>query len=271
MMFGGSMIRPDGSFTVSNLSPGDYILHVSSGIGRRDPDGESAAVPVTIGSEDITGLTIVTVPATLITGQLVFETSPGDSVKPGEFMLHARAVDAVSMMGGGMVEVKDDWTFEMRVREGPALIRAGRVPEGWILKAVMHRGVDVTDSGLPLAGERVDGVELVLSSRVAALNGTVKDDRERSVTDCTIIVFADDPDRWGPSSRYLFATRPTQNGRYEIAKLPAGHYLAVALDYLEEGQHTDPEYLAQMRAHATPFELADGERRTVNLKLVKGT
>jgi hypothetical protein len=44
--------------------------------------------------------------------------------------------------------------------------------------------------------------------------------------------------------------------------------MALAVEYLEDGQHTDPEYLAQMRGYATPFQIGDGERRVLNLKLV---
>jgi hypothetical protein len=70
-------------------------------------------------------------------------------------------------------------------------------------------------------------------------------------------------------SRGLFAVRPSQRGRYEITKLPAGHYLAAAVDYLEDGQHTDPEYLERLRGYATAFEIRDGERRDLNLELVR--
>jgi hypothetical protein len=71
-----------------------------------------------------------------------------------------------------------------------------------------------------------------------------------------------------PKSRYLVAGRPAQDGRYEITKLPAGSYLAAALEYLEDEQHTDPEFLARIRTDATPFDLGDGERRVLNLKLL---
>ena len=69
-------------------------------------------------------------------------------------------------------------------------------------------------------------------------------------------------------SRYLASARPDQQGRFEVTKLPPGTYLAVALDYLEDGQGSDPEFLQQMRPYATPIQLGDGEQKNVTLQVV---
>ena len=42
----------------------------------------------------------------------------------------------------------------------------------------------------------------------------------------------------------------------------------VAVDYLEEGEGSDPEFLEQIRASATRFALGDGETRALDLRLV---
>ena len=62
--------------------------------------------------------------------------------------------------------------------------------------------------------------------------------------------------------------RPDQQGRFSTKGLPAGHYLAIAVDVVEEGQSSDPEFLEQIRSDATPFDLGDGERKALALKLV---
>ena len=266
-MHGGGMIRSGGNFTISNLVPGDYILHVN--LETVDSYEESATVPVSIASEDITGLTIVTSSGSLAMGQALFETMPPDGLKPADFGFYATAVNPISMRGG-LVTLKDDWTFEARLHEGPALIRATKLPDGWVLKSVMHGGVDVTDRGIEFRpGERIEGLQLVLSNRTSVLTGAVTDERHRPARDYTVVVFPEDPGGWTPNSRYLFAARPTQEGRYEVRKLPAGQYLAVAVDYLEDGQHTDPDYLERLRGYATAFEIRDGERRDLNLELVR--
>ena len=63
--------------------------------------------------------------------------------------------------------------------------------------------------------------------------------------------------------------RPDQQGRFEVKGLPPGNYLALAVDYLEEGQERDPEFLQDMRPSGTSFALGEGERKTLALRIVR--
>jgi hypothetical protein len=54
--------------------------------------------------------------------------------------------------------------------------------------------------------------------------------------------------------------------RCTVATLPAGEYLAVALEYVEPGQETDPEFLERIADSATRVTLAEGEKKTVTLR-----
>lgn len=269
-MTAGGMIKPDGTFTVNNLSPGEYVLHVNTATGPSDDDAESAAVPISVGTDDQSGIVITTTPATPIAGQLVFEAPPGGSLTPAEFSLFTRPLELRSvMMWGRMSPIKDDWTFELRAMDGPVLIRPARFPEGWMVKAVMLNGVDVIDTGIPLRpGQPVEGVQVIVSNRSSSIIGTVTDDRGTPARDYTVVVFPNDAERWVPTSRFFSTARPDQQGRFEATKLPPGDYLVLAVDYIEDGQQTDPDFLQQMRAYATPVQLNDGEKRPVTLKLV---
>ena len=241
---GGAQVQPDGTFTLKNLSPGTYVLHV----GVDGDDGESASVQVSVASEDIEDLTIVTVPPATIVGQLLFESEPTKAVKPGEFQFMTVPAGGTWFFGGGHVEVKDDWTFEGRVRDGPVFLRAAALPEEWMLKAVSHGGADVTDRGIEFRpGEHIDSVQVLLTNRIASVQGGVTDRGGKRVDNYAVIVFADDPSLWRPRSRHLFVGRPSQQGRYRISKLPAGHYLAAALDSVDEGQPSHPEFLERLR------------------------
>ena len=261
-------LGPGGTFSIGGLAPGAYALHVSLGEG---PDAaESAAVSMTMTSADLTGVTIVTSPASRITGELVFESTPAHSVMPSEFRFVLRPDDPVPPTSGVSPFAPDhDWGFQTLAHRSPAFFHAFQTPDGWALKAVLYGGVDVMDSGLEFrSGERVDGVQLVISNRFGTVIGTVVDEGGRPVSDFTAVAFAEEPSRWTPMSRYVAIARPSQHGTFAIDKLPAGRYLAAAVDYLEEGRHGDPEYLEMLRAYATPFELRDGERRALKLEVV---
>jgi hypothetical protein len=71
-----------------------------------------------------------------------------------------------------------------------------------------------------------------------------------------VILFAADASKWYEGSRFVRATRPDQRGRYRIRGLLPGDYLAVALDYVEDGIWNDPDYLESLRRHAQKVALA---------------
>ncbi len=55
-----------------------------------------------------------------------------------------------------------------------------------------------------------------------------------------------------------------------MRNLPAGEYYAIALDYVEQGANTDPEFLDRIKEKATEFSMTDGETKNLDLKLVTG-
>jgi hypothetical protein len=107
-----------------------------------------------------------------------------------------------------------------------------------------------------------------VTDRLTTIAGQVVDDKGASITDGTVIVFASEAEKWSDGSRYVRAVRPDYQGQYQIKGLPAGDYLTVALDYVQDGIWNDPEYLASIRRYAQKVTLTDGARSTMSLKLV---
>jgi hypothetical protein len=107
-----------------------------------------------------------------------------------------------------------------------------------------------------------------LTNRVSRIIGTVTTDRGGPAKEYAVVIYADDPDRWEPMTRYIESARPDQQGQFEIKGLPPGNYLALAVEYLEEGQDRDPEFLQQMRPYATSVQLGDAERKVLTLRVV---
>jgi hypothetical protein len=62
--------------------------------------------------------------------------------------------------------------------------------------------------------------------------------------------------------------RADADGRFQIRGLPPERYLAVAIDYLEETEVQDPQFLERLRRQATSFSLRDGEQRSLQLDVV---
>src|SRR5690606_25505097 len=108
-----------------------------------------------------------------------------------------------------------------------------------------------------------------VTNRVTEVTGTVSV-RDGITGDYSVVIFPDDERQRVFPSRHVRAVRPDQEGQFRVRGLPAGErYRAVGLDYLEEGEATDAGLLAQLRPRGTPFTLAPGETRSIQLPLIE--
>jgi len=129
-------------------------------------------------------------------------------------------------------------------------------------------GVDVTDTGIDFRpNEDVSGVELELTNKLTAISGGVTNSRGETAKDYTAIAFSQDKEKWTGAPRYQSTGRPDQEGRFKITGLPPGDYYLVAVDRVEPGQWTDPEFLESIRTSAMSMSLAEGETRALTLRM----
>ncbi len=260
-------IRPDGSFTISGLAPGTYTLQSQSGPG----DNESAVAEVTVSGDDVNGVRLVGSKPSTASGRIVVEPAAAQSLQPSMLRVMAQPTQSDTMMLGpmsGPSPVNDDVTFEVRTRPGKMRIALVGSPPGWTIRTVRYRGIDVTDSGIDFkANEDVGDLEVELTNRVTDLSGLVTNSRGEPVKDYSVIVFPEDRDQWTPGSRYMRSSRPDQDGRFKLPSLPPGRYYILALDYVDSGERTDPEFLDRVRAKATTVSISEGETKSVDLKV----
>lgn len=57
-------------------------------------------------------------------------------------------------------------------------------------------------------------------------------------------------------------------GKFQIRGLPPGEYLAVAIDYVEDGMWNDPDYLESIRRYGHEVTLGESDAQTVARKFV---
>jgi hypothetical protein len=266
-MAGNAAVSADGTFTMRNVPPGEYKLQASR-------DQESIVLPIVVDGADVDNVALVTASGWSVTGKVTTEAGspPGISRDRVRVICRSLAINGMSMRGGSpdvRPVIKDDWTFVAPGTPGPARL-AVTLPDGWIVKAIVHDGRDIADTPIDLkSGETLSGVQVILTDHLTRVAGEVVDENEAAVADGTVVMFAADSAKWFEGSRFVRAVRPDQKGRFQIKGLPPGEYLAVAEVYVEQGIWNDPEYLASLREHAQKVTLADGETRTISLKLVK--
>ena len=292
---GTSMTDKDGNFTLSGVAPGEYTVQAQSlaalmsqasqamalmggGEPGKEPapaqtvEREFAMANVTVAGEDVTGLTIAGARGAKARGVLIFEggTKP-ESLASLRLMAGPTDPDnvAAAMASFGMAAMKETGAFEIDGLVGGRIFRFMEPPKGWFLKRITHDSDDVTDKGFDFKpGQDVDGFEIVLTTRSQPISGTVTNDKGETVKEYTVVVFPEDPQKWTVTAeRWRASARPDQAGQFKIANLPAGSYLAVAVEYVAQGEWTDPEWLARMKAKATKFTLDEGVAKRLDLKL----
>ncbi len=95
--------------------------------------------------------------------------------------------------------------------------------------------IDIVDSGVDLGGGRdVDG-EIELTNRPQEISGMVVDARGEP-QNASVLLFPQERDRWIFDSRLIATSRLNQAGRL-VRTLPAGRYLAVAIDPSQVARH----------------------------------
>lgn len=170
----------------------------------------------------------------------------------------AKGASSPSMMQGGRGS-----TFKLAGMSGPFYLGINGLSDEWAVSRITVDGVDVTDEPIDLKGQ-TGSARVVLTDRVTTVSGVVQSRRETA--NYSIVVFADDVTKWNYPSRYVRSARANDKGQFRISGLPANErYVAVAVDFLEEGEEQDPQFLERLRSKGMTFSLREGEQRSVYL------
>jgi hypothetical protein len=253
-------IRPDGSFTLTGITPGDYTLRV--GMPGMD---EGAFANVTVTDGDVNDVQLVATKASPLRGRVLVDEG-ATPPRPSTLRLFLSAPEPIFF--NSQATVKDDFTFEMKAPAGHFTIRMfAEANEQWHLHAVRLHGLDVTDSGFDVAANgSISDLAVEITTKPTGATGKVLDDDGKPVRDAWVVIFAQDPQRWSTPTRFVGTGRPNLNNVYTV-QVPAGEYFAVALTDVEQGEWNDPDFLGPLRERATRVTVADGANTTLDLKL----
>ena len=272
------MSQANGAFTIVNVVPGSYLLeaHVGETFGPQSESAETASVPISVGTDDLTGLTVTTAPAGTVNGRVTTDT--GAPPPAGTQVRFDAALSGIELQatvdgqtrprgpGAGGAPLPP-YAFRLPIIRGGFSLGVATA-EGWMLKAVEVDGTDMTDRILDLRGSAHD-VRVVLTDRVTQLDGTVASG-SRPASEVDVVLFPDEPVLWAFPARHVRTLKTGADGRFSVRGLPPHEsYLAVAVDYLDDGETQDPEFLEGLREQATRFSVDYGESRSLALRVVE--
>jgi uncharacterized protein (DUF2141 family) len=281
---------------------GDVEAQFAGGRGRGGRGGGPiaevlwASVDLGVTGQDISGVVLALRPGMKVTGRIVFE---GSATPPAD-LSNAR-VTLVSrgdqlQMGGGLPPAVVDasgqftipgvapglYTVSANVSAGGRGRRGGGAAGGaqtatatpavqWWLKSAMINGRDALDFPLSVdPNQDVSGMLLRFTDQTQEISGSIQDASGRPTSDFTIVVYPADQEYWVPQSRRIAATRPDTEGRFTIRSLPAGNYRLTAVTDAEPGEWFNPDFLAQLVGGSIPITLAEGEKKTQDVRLAGG-
>ena len=220
-------------------------------------------MPVTVDGNELSGITLVTGPPATLRGTIVAAAGISQPL-PADLTVVAfssRESNTVFDSGQGL-------RFEIGSLSEPFRLAIDDVPEDWGVKELSVGDADALDLPIELAPGQQGIARVVLTDRVTEVAGIVTAADPASAR--SIVVFPENSEKWGHRSRYVRRVDADASGSFRIVGLPPGEqYLAFATDYLEDGEHLDPEFLTGIRNVSVPFSLEEAEKRTLELKVVE--
>jgi hypothetical protein len=142
---------------------------------------------------------------------------------------------------------------------------------GWAMLSVVAKGQDVLDFPIDIGpNDEIKDVVVTFTDSAQEVNGSLQDATGRPAPDYTIVVFAADNRFWTTPSRRVRSTRPGTDGKFAVPNLPPGEYRIAAVVDVAPGEVNDPAFLEQLVGASVKITLAEGERKTQDLRIAGG-
>jgi hypothetical protein len=270
-------IKADGNFEFENVPPGEYVVQAGTSRRGTSTEGQFAARFVTVAGVDVTDLTLAMSAGSTISGRFVFDDGDAPATTDGfELSPLVSDSDFVSLASDPVAraDVHDDWTFEMSGVSGPRRLQVVHAPDGWMVKAILINGLDVTDEPMVFGtdDQSLRDVAIVMTNRVSEIAGTVADENTHgSFSDAAVVVFAAERARWYAMSRFVAVADASDDASFVVRELPPADYFVAAVEKRRftdiAGEIDNPELLESLVANATRVTLGAGQRVSLTLRV----
>src|SRR6185503_8556739 len=139
-------VNSDGTFTLTNVPPGEYLVQA---LGTRGPGrpAEFGVEPVSVTDRDPYPLTIRASAGAVLEGVIVVEDQPQSRAATVPLVAVPFDADRAPEAGQSTLAVYGDGRFYLTGLYGRARLGLATASEGWYVNAVTIGGVDATQGG----------------------------------------------------------------------------------------------------------------------------
>ena len=231
---------------------------------------------VSVHGADVRDLAIVAGEGATLSGRLHFEgqAAPTSQAIQQTRIELAAANDLLSARGslGRQPRINADGTFKTgSYPPGRYSVTVMPGDPAWTPKSVMVDGHDLLREAIDLSGNDMANVLVTLTDKPAELRGVVRSESAALPDHVTIVMVPQDYRAWIANGmpRAMLATAPVpKDGAYRLPRLPSGDFLVAALVVNGELPIRDTAFLEAVARAATHVTIADGDRKTLDLKLL---
>jgi hypothetical protein len=208
-------------------------------------------------------------PGATITGRVLFEGTPAQSNPAPRLSVQQADAQAPAFgLFGTASPIDAGGDFKVVGASGKVFLTVSPMPPGHMLKSVMVDGVDMTE--VPLDLDRrpsVSNVVVTLTDKLTRVSGSVADVRGQPQREYVVLIQSSEPKEPIVASRSVRRARPDTGGRFEVRGLRPGRHIATALEALEPGQESSPDFRQRLRQAPATREFTVGEGQSVTLDL----
>jgi hypothetical protein len=227
-------------------------------------------MPVAVSDADVDGLVATVKPPLSVTAKTRFEgmTPPPAPLGPRpDFTVAPFWLENVDEAGSRSAAgiVREGNLVMMGYVPGRYVVRASTAPAGWTFQAALLDGTDVSDTPFELRGNIE--ITLVYTDRPSSVSGRVEGAARDVVS---VLLFTATGQAWedaGPNSRRFRTARTGPQGEFLIAGVAPGDYYIIAVPEEQAADWRDWPVLDSLARVATEVSIADGEQRSVTLKV----
>jgi hypothetical protein len=262
----------DGAFALS-LPSGSYTLVAAV-------NSLSARTSITVGEGDVDGIVLAIGRGFDIKGRLTFEGRTATAQELSAFRIALALEPSVAgLVPDSYSNILANGSFTLHAGRGafrigvaPVLNVTGAFPfpsplpaamKDTYVKSIRLGDVDVLNAPLHLEGPVQESLEIVIGTATGTVEGLVVGRDRQPLPNVTVALL---PDRETRGRLDLMKSGSSDSsGRFRLAGVPPGDYIAFAVDGPDDGGWRNPEVLASRDLQAAPVRVTVGAAAAIEL------